>query len=544
MEELIRSIKAHLYEKSVSPLAGAFLISTLALNFEVVLILFSSVDYETKFADVDAYFSIFPSLPAWLDQLVGRIVWGLAVPLSVAMAYIIGYPILAEPVYKWTLESRKRLREARQASEETRLLSVEESRKIIVDYQKLERQMAEETEEYRNRNNNLLEEIERLRAEIAANQNEDETTENEDDEDEEDEYSNEQVSEILGKIESKSEVGNPRLEELDGSTEEREQVKKFMEAMGLKFGEKDLLSNQVIRATTMDDRMMSYLSDAMTEAPIGEMTVQSLLTPEVYDQLDERTRERLDDLVVSLAKQERFTGVHWHRNSRNGVIMEKVDMNDPEAAKRERERRQQATSTNDGTVGSVKGEGSAVVRRSSLTLEKTNPEYEFATADPSDTEEIDRQLNGLVRRINEGPFSTGDLVDEHTWRVTPEALKKLYDQRLFEKIERGDFPGVSTAPPGIKKSFYKENVETEIVLIDDEQRRAMNKLVESKGLNPESFVIHENEKGFEMSTNTMSAVGEIQVENRETGKVIVYSIEEVGDWLNKFEKDLMNGEFE
>jgi len=131
MEEILRSIRAFLYERSVSPLAGAFVLAWLVLNYRILFILFSGDHYGDNFAAIDEFFYIDAREESdWLNRWLGRLWFGLVSPALLAIGYIFIYPFLAAPVYQFTLSRRQKLRKIKQEAENQRLLSIEESREL------------------------------------------------------------------------------------------------------------------------------------------------------------------------------------------------------------------------------------------------------------------------------------------------------------------------------------------------------------------------------------------------------------------------------
>ena len=155
MKDMVDSIKAVLYERSVSPLSGAFISAWLVWNYHVPMILLSSESLEDKFEMLDKHFLPYrfmfwesgPAIPGWLVD-------NFSMPALLTLFYIFIYPALAKPVYKFSLRRQRDLREIKQKQNDNRLLSLEESRRII-------RQSMRAEEEYEN-------EISRLREKISA----------------------------------------------------------------------------------------------------------------------------------------------------------------------------------------------------------------------------------------------------------------------------------------------------------------------------------------------------------------------------------------
>lgn len=118
MEEIFKSIKATLYDRAVSPLSGAFVISWLIWNHDFLLVFFSDMDAGEKISYINTY--IFGSS---YQCLVNGIVW----PLLITSFYIYAYPFLSIPVYRFSLNRQLKLNQIRQRIEANKFLTLEQS---------------------------------------------------------------------------------------------------------------------------------------------------------------------------------------------------------------------------------------------------------------------------------------------------------------------------------------------------------------------------------------------------------------------------------
>lgn len=131
MHDILESIKAYLYDRSSSPLFGAFVLSWSAWNYRVIASVLSSDPLSAKFAVIDKVFgSIDFGIAGNHFWLSGRLVNGFLIPLIATLFYIYVYPRLAKPVFEYSLNRQKELREIKQVAENDRLLTVEESREL------------------------------------------------------------------------------------------------------------------------------------------------------------------------------------------------------------------------------------------------------------------------------------------------------------------------------------------------------------------------------------------------------------------------------
>ncbi|MBL4588711.1 MAG: DUF1413 domain-containing protein, partial [Alphaproteobacteria bacterium] len=127
-EDTFKSIKAFLYDRSVSPLFGAFIAAWSVWNYRVIAILLSDEKISDQFDKIDG---LYPSLliPN-INYDVGVFAYGWFPPMILTFFYIYVYPMLAEPVYKFSLSKQIKLKEIKQAEEDNELLTVEQSRHI------------------------------------------------------------------------------------------------------------------------------------------------------------------------------------------------------------------------------------------------------------------------------------------------------------------------------------------------------------------------------------------------------------------------------
>jgi hypothetical protein len=173
VEELIKSIKAYLYERSTSPLLGSFVLAWFVWNYRFMLIVFSDSMVDVKFGAIDRLFEVPDALMfGYRIPIPGEIVHGLVAPAVLSAFYLYGYPLLAKPVYAYSLARQKELREAKQAVENERLLSVKDSRALYQKVAQLELALDQESETYRKEVANLSSVIAELEAKLAASKHE------------------------------------------------------------------------------------------------------------------------------------------------------------------------------------------------------------------------------------------------------------------------------------------------------------------------------------------------------------------------------------
>lgn len=149
MQDIIKSIKAYLYDRSSSPLLGAFVCAWVAWNFKVFLIVFSSEKILDKLYLIDTYWDSKRILSIKGHELYIPAYDEFLAPTIITVLYLYAYPYLAKHVYGYYLDRQSELKTIKQTKERLRLLSVEESRDLIIKHEQLEEKYTEETEQLR-----------------------------------------------------------------------------------------------------------------------------------------------------------------------------------------------------------------------------------------------------------------------------------------------------------------------------------------------------------------------------------------------------------
>jgi hypothetical protein len=119
VDDYIKSIKAHLYDRATSPLFGTFAVSWFAWNYRFVVVLLVSMPVRDKFEFVSEVL-----YTTWFDRLGP----GFLCPLATSLGFIYLYPILARPVYRYVRQQQKEMRAIKQQIEDETPLTLEESR--------------------------------------------------------------------------------------------------------------------------------------------------------------------------------------------------------------------------------------------------------------------------------------------------------------------------------------------------------------------------------------------------------------------------------
>jgi hypothetical protein len=125
LENIVNSIKATLYDRTSSPLFGSFALSWAVWNYRVLVVLLGSGDFSNKLAFIDQQL-----YPHWWHVAV----FGVAVPLVTAVAFIFVYPIPARWVYRYAANEHRKLRNLRKEIEGDELITEDEARKLRQDH--------------------------------------------------------------------------------------------------------------------------------------------------------------------------------------------------------------------------------------------------------------------------------------------------------------------------------------------------------------------------------------------------------------------------
>ena len=121
MENILQSIKAHLYDRTTSPLSGAFLISWGIWNYKFIVVLFSSLSVDEKFEYISSVLYV-----TWLDYSLTGVVF----PLITTVFLLFVYPYPSKLVYEFWRNRQKELKEIKQKIEDETPLTIEETREV------------------------------------------------------------------------------------------------------------------------------------------------------------------------------------------------------------------------------------------------------------------------------------------------------------------------------------------------------------------------------------------------------------------------------
>lgn len=129
LDDITKSIKAHLYERIISPLSGAFIISFLAINWKLPLVILSDL-------------KIFEKLDYINNNIIGDtkhfILFLIAYPLLAAFFYIGLVPFAGRAAYIISRKHHRLLKKDQQRIEDETPIPEVEARKLRSDLRLLE----------------------------------------------------------------------------------------------------------------------------------------------------------------------------------------------------------------------------------------------------------------------------------------------------------------------------------------------------------------------------------------------------------------------
>ena len=150
MQDIFISIKAYLYGRAASPLTGAFAVSWVVWNYRFFVVLYSDgfSTPSSKFAAIDRLFDV-DKLPfgEHLWPCICPFVHGLLMPAAIALFHLFLYPVIAQPVYQYSLVKQRQLTLIEQKQESERLLTAEQSRNILRQMAQIKKQHADEVDD-------------------------------------------------------------------------------------------------------------------------------------------------------------------------------------------------------------------------------------------------------------------------------------------------------------------------------------------------------------------------------------------------------------
>lgn len=137
LEDTVKSIKAYLYDRTSSPLFGAFITSWVLWNHRFVMAIVFGDGLQEKYDMMDK--AICASFLGLLSQ------W-LILPLTTALLYIFLYPWPARWIYSYSKKQQMKINQLKNEIEGNRLLTFEESSMISLEIEALKEEYQRESE--------------------------------------------------------------------------------------------------------------------------------------------------------------------------------------------------------------------------------------------------------------------------------------------------------------------------------------------------------------------------------------------------------------
>lgn len=145
MENYINSFKAHLYDRTSNPVIGSFIFYWLICNYKFILVLFSDISLDEKYIEInelypDTTIKIFEwDIPLYFCENA------LLYPIVFTLIYIVIFPFFSQFLTWISIIHENRLKRTQQK----KLLTIEESRKLEEDIFNIEAKYYQVREENR-----------------------------------------------------------------------------------------------------------------------------------------------------------------------------------------------------------------------------------------------------------------------------------------------------------------------------------------------------------------------------------------------------------
>lgn len=102
MKDIVNSFKAHMYERTSSPLLGAFIFYWIIFNYKFLIVLFSDLKPIEKFNEISS--NVYPTE---LEQYG----YGIIFPIIITLVYILIFPIISNRIHKIWIKHQNQLKE-------------------------------------------------------------------------------------------------------------------------------------------------------------------------------------------------------------------------------------------------------------------------------------------------------------------------------------------------------------------------------------------------------------------------------------------------
>lgn len=113
MKDFINSFKAHLYDRTTSPLLGGFIFYWIVFNYKLIMVIFDSdIKIEEKFELIksiypQAKFTVWNGFDIYYQALLSN---ALLIPLLITLIYILLLPFISNKIHKFWLKHQDNLK--------------------------------------------------------------------------------------------------------------------------------------------------------------------------------------------------------------------------------------------------------------------------------------------------------------------------------------------------------------------------------------------------------------------------------------------------
>ncbi|WP_264404005.1 hypothetical protein [Vibrio owensii] len=169
--DVLTSIKAYLYDRTSSPLLGAFATSLALWNFKILMLFFSKTPYAVKVWEIDFFYSqsFFPSIDN-LSWLTNYWMCLYLMPAVTSIFYIYVFPLFSHRVFEYSYNKQIVLNNKKKELQRSELVSAEEKEELLnrIEQQNIENRASvikfrEEISGLENQLNVVIQEREKLK---------------------------------------------------------------------------------------------------------------------------------------------------------------------------------------------------------------------------------------------------------------------------------------------------------------------------------------------------------------------------------------------
>ncbi|EMI7297886.1 TPA: hypothetical protein ACMDVJ_003872 [Vibrio parahaemolyticus] len=135
--DVLTSIKAYLYDRTSSPLLGAFATSLALWNFKILMLFFSKTPYAVKVWEIDFFYSQpFFSIDS-LSWLTNYWMCLYLMPAVTSLFYIYVFPWFSHRVFEFSYNKQIALNNKKKEMQGSELISAEEKEELLSQIEKL-----------------------------------------------------------------------------------------------------------------------------------------------------------------------------------------------------------------------------------------------------------------------------------------------------------------------------------------------------------------------------------------------------------------------